>query len=116
MVVVPVCSEAFGFPIIEAFSAGKPVITLDVPPMNEMNTEETGYLVKTKGGFVAKKGERDWTTTVRYRVPDMKVFVEKLRESIENVNERKSKALRASAEAKRYDCDNLYKKFSSLLV
>jgi hypothetical protein len=84
--------------------------------MNEINSEETGYLVKTKKEFVAKKDERDWTTTVRYRVPDMKDFVDKLRESIENVNERKSKGLRASAEVKRYDCNNLYRKFSYLLV
>jgi hypothetical protein len=84
--------------------------------MNEINSEETGYLVKTKGEFVAKKDEGDWTTIVRYRVPDMKDFVGKLGESIENVNERKSKALRASEEAKRYDCNNLYRKFSSLLI
>jgi len=116
VVVVPSLSEGFGIPIIEAFSAGKPVITLDAPPMNEINTEETGYLVKVKREFVAKKIEGDWTTTVRYRVPDLEDFVEKLRESIENVNERKSKALRASLEAKSYDCNEVYRKFNCLLV
>lgn len=116
VIVFPSLSEGFGLPIIEAFSVGKPVITLDAPPMNEINTEGTGYLVKTKKEFVAKNAEGDWTALVRYRVPDMKDFVEKLRESIEDVNERKSKALRAFSEAKKYDCNNLYRKFSWLLV
>lgn len=116
VVVVPSLSEGFGLPIIEAFSVGKLVITLDAPPMNEVNTEKTGYLVKTKKEYVAKNIEGDWTAMVRYRVPDMKDFVEKLRESIRDVNERKSKALRALSEAKKYDCNNLYRKFSWLLV
>lgn len=114
VVVFPSLSEGFGLPIIESFSFGKPVITLNAQPMSEINSEETGYLIKTKSEFVAKKIEGDWTSLVRYRIPDMEDFVEKLLQSIVNQKERKLKGINALSRAKNYDCNTLYRKFLEL--
>jgi len=46
VIVVPSLNEGFSIPIIEAFAAGKPVISLDAPPMNELNSDKYGWLIK----------------------------------------------------------------------
>lgn len=45
MIVLPSKWETVGLPIVEALASSKPVITTDVPPMNEFITnQENGYL------------------------------------------------------------------------
>lgn len=113
--VFPSLSEGFGLPIIEAFSTGKPVITLDAAPMNEINTPKTGWLIKTEKSYTGQM-KQHWASAVKYNIPNMKDFTQKLAESITNHKERQIKASRALAKAKSYDCQKTYKRFKELFT
>ena len=84
VVVVPSLAEGFGLPIIEAFAAGKPVVSLDAMPMNELNNEDTGYLIRVCRQQIVK----GWPTSFRLNIPCLDDYVSKLVEAIENEDER----------------------------
>jgi len=105
--VVPSLAEGFGLPIVEAFGAGKPVLSLDAPPMNEINNERTGWLVRVVGQRIV----RGWPSSFRLNVPDLKDYVDKLTEAIEGDEERRGKAINASLQARLYDYKTVYVNF-----
>jgi len=108
VVVVPSLAEGFGLPIIEAFAAGKPVISLDTPPMNELNSNETGWLVKVERQVVV----RPWRFTYhRLNIPDLRDFVRVLSEAIESEYERRRKAANAKRIRWHYHYEYVYKRF-----
>lgn len=84
IVVVPSLAEGFGIPIIEGFAACKPVISLNAPPMNELNSDRVGWLVKVQRSKII--GNRE------YFIPSIDDFVDKLRNAIESEDERREKS------------------------
>lgn len=62
LLVQPSECEGYGHAIAEALSAGRPVLTIDAPPMNELVDRSRGYLVDWKECIEANLGERYMTT------------------------------------------------------
>ena len=106
VVVVPSLAEGFGLPIIEAFASGKPVITLDAAPMNEINSNRTGWLVKVE----RRDNVRGYPQSMIYNIPNIEDFMEKLEEAINDPKVRKEKAEAAYYEAEKYDIMSVYGK------
>lgn len=111
VVTVPSLSEGFSLPIIEAFAAGKPVISLDAPPMNELNSRRTGWLVRVKNSLVA----RDWPTSIRYNIPDIEDFALKIGEAVDNVEARLRKSEEALLIRWRYQSSKVYPRFLEIM-
>jgi glycosyltransferase involved in cell wall biosynthesis len=110
--VVPSLAEGFGLPIIECFAAGKPVITLDAPPMNEINDNKTGWLVKVAGQSIVK----GWPSSYRLNIPDIQDYAYKITECVDNDNLRLEKGIEASNKAWNYHFDNVYRKFLDIIM
>jgi glycosyltransferase involved in cell wall biosynthesis len=110
--VVPSLAEGFGLPIIECFAAGKPVITLDAPPMNEINDNKTGWLVKVTGQSIVK----GWPSSYRLNIPDIQDYAYKITECVDNDNLRLEKGIETSNKAWNYHFDNVYRKFLDIIM
>lgn len=110
LVVVPSLIEGFGLVIVESMRLGRPVLTIDAPPMNETN--RTGYLVKVDRRATIDSG--DCIDFLNY--PNIEDFAQKLEEAIEDRwwEERALSALNlACAE---YDSRLVYGAFKGPLV
>lgn len=107
VVVVPSLCEGFGLPVIEGFAAGKPVISLNAPPMNELNSERTGYLVRCRGRKLI--GHRE------YFIPDIDDFVRKLEDAVENEEARKEKSEIVREIRWNYHYKTIYQRFINII-
>ena len=107
VVVIPSLSEGFSIPIIEAFAAGKPVISLDAPPMNELNTTRSGWLVKVRSQSVIGH--------IRYFIPDIDDFMNKLMIAIEDEDGRREKMEYIKEYRWNFHYRNVYGKFLELI-
>jgi glycosyltransferase involved in cell wall biosynthesis len=111
VVIVPSLAEGFGLPVIEAFAAGKPVVSLNVMPMNELNDEKTGYLIRV----CDQKVIRGWPTSFRLNIPCINDYVNKLTEAIEDEDSKFKKSTNALEKAVAYDYRRTYKSFLRIL-
>jgi glycosyltransferase involved in cell wall biosynthesis len=110
IVVVPSLIEGFGLPILEALRLGRPVITLNAPPMNEINNEKVGYLVKIEKRKVIYREER----IDIFNYPNISDFAEKIEEAVNDPNW-EEKCFNAFQYAKNnFNPYILYKKFLSI--
>ena len=96
--------EGFGIPIVEAMSAGKPVICLDAPPMNEHVTDRN-VLVKVREQVIYN--DRG-LVNYRLNIPDVNDFAEKLDWLISDEYQRKEIGNRNKELSKRYDSQYVY--------
>ena len=112
IVIVPSLAEGFGLPIIEAFAACKPVVSLNAPPMNELNSEKTGWLINASKELVIKS----WPTSFRFHIPDINDFCEKLEDAIEDDEARWKKSLEACRIRQLYHYEKVYKAFLNFLL
>jgi glycosyltransferase involved in cell wall biosynthesis len=110
--IVPSLAEGFGLPIIECFAAGKPVITLDAPPMNEINDNKTGWLVNVIGQSIVK----GWPSSFRLNIPDIQDYAYKITECVDNDNLRLEKGINALDKAWEYHYEYVYKKFLNIIA
>ena len=110
IVVVPSLIEGFGLPILEALRLGRPVITLDAPPMNEINNKKVGYLVKIEKREVINRGE--YIDILNY--PNITDFADKIEEAVNDPNW-EEKCFNAFQYAKNnFNPCVLYRKFLSI--
>lgn len=110
IVVVPSLIEGFGLPILEALRLGRPVITLDAPPMNEINNKKVGYLVKIEKREVINRGE--YIDILNY--PNITDFADKIEEAVNDPNW-EEKCFNAFQYAKNnFNPYVLYRKFLSI--
>ena len=109
--IVPSLAEGFGLPIIECFAAGKPVISLNAPPMNEINSDKTGWLVKVDKQEVVKS----WPSSYRLNIPDIYDYALKIAECVNSDELRLEKGINALKRAYLYDYRHTYKYFLNLI-
>jgi hypothetical protein len=110
LVVIPSLIEGFGMPIIESLRLGRPVLTLDAPPMNEINNKKVGYLVKIEKRKVIDRGE--CIDILNY--PNITDFAEKIEEAVNDSNW-EEKCFNAFQYAKNnFNPYVLYRKFLSI--
>jgi glycosyltransferase involved in cell wall biosynthesis len=67
-------AEGFGIPVAEAIAAGTPVLTLDAPPMNELNIAPEAR-VRVAGQVIHYDANG---TAYRLNIPDMDDYAEKI--------------------------------------
>ncbi|MFA5147357.1 MAG: glycosyltransferase family 1 protein [Candidatus Omnitrophota bacterium] len=67
IVLFPSLYEGFGLPVLEAMACGKPVITSDIPPMNEVASDAAILIDPRDGKAMADSMEMLLSDTVLYR-------------------------------------------------
>jgi glycosyltransferase involved in cell wall biosynthesis len=107
IVVIPSLNEGFSIPIIEAFAAGKPVISLDAPPMNELNSDRCGWLIKVRRSRII--GDHECF------IPDIDDFAEKLLDAIESDDKRNEYSVKVANIRWRYHYQLCYKPLQYLV-
>jgi glycosyltransferase involved in cell wall biosynthesis len=108
VVVIPSLNEGFSLPIIESFAAGKPVISLDAPPMNELNSNEYGWLVKVRRSKIV--GDHECF------IPDIDDFVGKIIDAVEDNEKRILYSKKVSEIRWKYHYQFTYKIFDYLII
>jgi glycosyltransferase involved in cell wall biosynthesis len=107
VIVVPSLNEGFSIPIIEAFAAGKPVISLDAPPMNELNSDRYGWLIKIRKHRIIGDHE--------YFIPDIDDFCRKLLDAVESYDKRNEYSVKVVNARWRYHYQFCYKPLQYLI-
>lgn len=108
VVVVPSLNEGFSLPIIESFAAGKPVISLDAPPMNELNSNEYSWLVKVRQSKIV--GDHECF------IPGIDDFVGKIIDAVEDNEKRILYAKKVSEIRWKYYYQFTYRIFDYLII
>lgn len=108
LVVVPSLAEGFGLPILESMRLGRPVLTLDAPPMNEINRE--GYLVKVSETRVVERSDGLEISSV----PDPQDFAFKIEEALSDPNWEDRAARCLDDAIARYNPRSVYSRFLGL--
>jgi glycosyltransferase involved in cell wall biosynthesis len=110
--IVPSFAEGFGLPIIESFAAGKPVVSLNARPMNEVNDDKTGWLVRVSKQVIVK----GWPSSYRFNIPDIDDYAHKIAECVDNDKLRREKGINVLKKACLYDYRQTYQGFLDLIA
>jgi len=107
VIVVPSLNEGFSIPIVEAFPASKPVISLNAPPMNELNSDRYGWLIKVRRSRIIGDHE--------IFIPDIDDFAEKLLDAIESDDKRNEYSIKVASIRWKYHYQLCYKPLQYLI-
>jgi len=110
--VLPSLCEGFGIPIIEAGACKHPTIAVDAPPINELITKETGYLVPFEE---VKYQQIHPIMNCKTHIYKPETFAEQIQYALENDREREEKGIKAYENSLKYDYVKTYEKFLDLL-
>ena len=102
-------AEGFGIPVLEAMAAGKPVLVIDAPPMNELTNDMT---VKVEKEFIYN--DRG-VVTYRLRIPDLMDYAEKLDQLVYDAHLREELGARNAEKAEDYDIAKVYPRLRRFL-
>ena len=109
LLIFPSSSEGFGYPVLEAFSCGKPVLILDTFGVNELVEDgRTGLVVKTVETYEMPDPYTPGKTFVM-RSPDPVDFIEKTVKLLTDPALRRRLGRNARREAEKYDYRRVYK-------
>jgi len=109
---LPSHSEGFGIPLLESAACKTPSICLDAPPMNELVTQKTGFLVPYQKAEYKQLHDIMVCKCHYYNPED---FAEHIRYALENEKEREEKGIKAYENSLRYSHLETYKRFIDLL-
>jgi len=83
------------------------MISLDAPPMSELNTNKTGWLDRVRGQRVVGN--------IRYFISDIKDFAMKILEAVEDEESRNEKIEYIKSYRFNYHYESVYRRFLDLL-
>lgn len=106
-------SEGFVVPIIEAFGLGLPVISINAPPQNEINSNRTGWLLPWKETDECKYD--DWVTHILHLYDTDDLF-NVMKSIVDKPGQIKTKAKNALNEGKKYDYKISYRPLINLVT
>jgi len=104
-------SEGFGIPIVEAMAAGKPVLCIDAPPMNEHITDKRALVKVDRQEIFNDRGVAKY----RFNIPDMKDYAEKIDSLVYDKSLRHELGEKNMEKSERYEINKVYGNFRKWL-